>query len=78
MPTGGTASPSSTSSDDDGSDGADAHGLLGYVRSLLWRGSEEIVPWLSWKVFDILFALLLLRLAKRFKCIRRLQELEVL
>jgi hypothetical protein len=52
--------------------------LAGYLLSLLSRGSEEIVPWLSWKVFDVLFALLMLRLAKRFKCIRYLQELEVL
>lgn len=52
--------------------------LARYVLSLVSRGSEEVLPWLSWKFFDVLFALLMLRLAKRFRCIRRLQELEVL
>ena len=34
------------------------------------RGSEELVPWLSWKVFDVIFALAVLWLAKRVKFVR--------
>lgn len=48
--------------------------LVGYLLSLLNRGSDELLPWLSWKIFDILFALLLLRLSKRFRCLRQLQD----
>ena len=77
------SSGSSSCSDEGGSGGQSRRrrrnrGVLGYIMSLLSRGSEEALPWLSWKVFDILFALLMLRLAKRFKFIRHLQELEVI
>ena len=48
------------------------------MASLLSRGSEEFVPWLSWKVYDVLFALALLWLAKRVKLIERARELEIL
>jgi hypothetical protein len=53
-------------------------GLLGTILSLLSRGTDEFLPWLSWKVYDILWALLLLYLGRRLKCIRRAQELEIL
>lgn len=36
---------------------------------------DEISPWFKWKVYDVLWALLLLLLARRFKCVRKAQEL---
>ena len=66
-------------SDDEGGSGRGARsGLLGYLLSLLSRGGDEFVPWLSWKVYDVLFALAIIWLSKRFKLIERARELEVL
>ena len=53
-------------------------GLLGALFSLLDRAADEVVPWLSWKVYDVLFALAMLYLAKRVKLIRKAQELDIL
>ena len=53
-------------------------GLLGLLMSLLSRGSEELVPWLSWKVFDVIFALAVLWLAKRVKFVREAKELDLI
>ena len=53
-------------------------GLLGALLSLLDRAADEVVPWLSWKVYDVLFALAMLYLAKRVKLIRKAQELDIL
>ena len=57
----------------------------GVLSSLLWllgggfeRLLEEFSPWLSWKVYDVLFALAILYLAKRVKLIRKAQELDIL
>ena len=46
--------------------------------SLLSRGGDEFVPWLSWKAYDVLFALAILYLAKRVKLIQRARELELI
>ena len=36
--------------------------------------SEELVPWLSWKVYDVLFALAMLYLGRRVQAIRYARE----
>ena len=41
-----------------------------FVRTAL----DEVSPWFKWKVYDIIFALLLLRLGRRFRPIRWLQR----
>ena len=46
--------------------------------SLLSRGSDEFVPWISWKVYDVIFALAIIWLSKRFKLIEKAREMEVL
>ena len=48
------------------------------VEKSLSRASDELSPWLAWKVYDVLFALLLLYLGKRVRLIRQAQELDIL
>ena len=70
--------PSAEDSDDEDGRGARKGGLANYLLSLLHRGADEFVPWLSWKVFDVLFALLMLKLARRSRLIRDAQEAGIL
>ena len=50
-------------------------GLLGWLLRLLASGAGEFTPWLSWKVYDVLWALALLWLGRRLKWVRDAQEL---
>lgn len=62
-------------SDADGQlDAEQKRGLLGWLLRLLSAGSDELLTWASWKVYDILWAVLLLYLGRRFRWARRLQE----
>jgi len=49
-------------------------GIVHLLADWILRGREEFVPWLSWKVYDILFALALIWLGRRVKLIRDAQE----
>ena len=50
------------------------HSFIGWLLDLLGRMSEELVPWLSWKVYDVLFALAMLYLGRRVQAIRYARE----
>ena len=51
-----------------------AAGLLRALRDFLTTASGEFSPWLSWKVYDVLFALTLLVLGRRIKWLRAAQQ----
>ncbi len=53
-------------------------GLLGSLLAFLSAVGDEFTPWLSWKLYDIMFALLMLYLGRRLAWVRRAQELEIL
>lgn len=48
--------------------------LVRRLTCLLLAPLDEFEPWFKWKVFDILWAVGLLMLAKRIRCVARLQE----
>ena len=49
-------------------------GLVALVQAFLRSTFDEVEPWFKWKMYDILFALLLLRLGRRYRPIRWLQN----
>ena len=54
-------------------------GLLGKLLGTIFSAiGEEFAPWLSWKVYDVLFAVLMLYLGRRLAWVRRARELEIL
>ena len=64
--------------DGDGDD-EDRSGLLGKLLGTIFSAiGEEFAPWLSWKVYDVLFAVLMLYLGRRLAWVRRARELEIL
>ena len=68
-----------TSTDDDATPPArDSAALSVRNRVLRWLVEEafdEFSPWLKWKVYDILWAISLLLLGRRLKCVRKAQEI---
>eukprot|EP00900_Chrysochromulina_parva_P000750 jgi/Chrpa1/10676/Chrysochromulina_OHIO_Genome00006316-RA len=52
--------------------------LLKTISPIFSAIGEEFAPWLSWKVYDVLFAVLMLYLGRRLAWVRRAQELEIL
>jgi len=72
------APPSSAASDAGGGGlfalGRGRDDLVGYLLRLLGVGRAEFGPWLSWKVYDILWAAALLWLGRRIRWVKRLQE----
>jgi len=74
---GGGAYTPYSDQESDGSSDSSADGpttLAGKLLTLLLSPLDELEPWFKWKVFDILWAVGLLLLAKRVKWVARLQK----
>jgi hypothetical protein len=48
--------------------------LGGRVLALLGWPFDELAPWFKWKLFDVCWALALLLLARRMRCVARVQQ----
>lgn len=48
--------------------------LVGWLLELLAWPLDELAPWSKWKLFDVCWAVALLLIAKRVRCVARLQQ----